>query len=94
MWHVEILAPQPGIRSTPPALEAQSVNHWTAMEVLSRTFDEITLQLPHGIRIATILVFSNARALLTSYLLFTGNNRVLQGLLFHVYPDKHQTGQH
>lgn len=49
MWHVEILAPQPGIRSTPPALEAQSLNRWTAMEVLSRIFDEI-LQLPHGIR--------------------------------------------
>ena len=27
-----ILAPRPGIEPTPPALEAQSLNHWTARE--------------------------------------------------------------
>ena len=28
-----ILVPQPGIKPTPPALEGQSLNHWTAREV-------------------------------------------------------------
>ena len=28
-----ILVPQPGIEPVPPALEAQSLNHWTAREV-------------------------------------------------------------
>ena len=28
-----ILVPQPGIKPTPPAVEAQSRNHWTAREV-------------------------------------------------------------
>ena len=28
-----ILVPRPGIEPTPPALEAQSLNHWTAREV-------------------------------------------------------------
>ena len=28
-----ILVPQPGIEPTPPAVEAQSLNHWTAREV-------------------------------------------------------------
>ena len=32
-----ILVPQPGIEPTPPAVEAQSLNHWTAKEV-PRTF--------------------------------------------------------
>ena len=27
------LAPQPGIKPTPPALEAQSLNHWATREV-------------------------------------------------------------
>ena len=32
--HLEcgILAPQPGIEPVPPALEARSLNHWTARE--------------------------------------------------------------
>ena len=30
-----ILAPKPGIEPAPPALEAQSLNHWTAREVPS-----------------------------------------------------------
>ena len=29
-----ILVPQPGIKPMPPALEAQSLNHWTTREVL------------------------------------------------------------
>ena len=29
-----ILVPQPGIEPAPPAVEAQSLNHWTAREVL------------------------------------------------------------
>ena len=28
-----ILVPQPGIEPTPPAVEAQSLNHWTTREV-------------------------------------------------------------
>ena len=28
-----ILAPRPGLEPTPPALEARSLNHWTAREV-------------------------------------------------------------
>ena len=28
-----ILVPQPGIEPVPPAVEAQSLNHWTAREV-------------------------------------------------------------
>ena len=30
-----ILVPQPGIKPAPPALEVQSLNHWTAREVLT-----------------------------------------------------------
>ena len=30
-----ILVPQPGTEPTPPALETQTLNHWTAREVLS-----------------------------------------------------------
>ena len=29
----EILAPQPGVETALPALEAQSLNHWTVREV-------------------------------------------------------------
>ena len=32
--HVGVLVPQPGIEPTPHALEVQSLNHWTAKEVL------------------------------------------------------------
>ena len=31
---IGILVPQPGIKLTPPALEGQSVNHWTVRKVL------------------------------------------------------------
>ena len=31
--YVGILLPQPGIKPTPPTLEAQSLNHWTVREV-------------------------------------------------------------
>ena len=31
---MRILVPQPGIDPVPPALEAQSLNHWTTGEVL------------------------------------------------------------
>ena len=36
-WHVacEILVPQPGMEPTPPAVEARSLNNWTAREVLT-----------------------------------------------------------
>ena len=33
-----ILVPQPGIEPTPPAVEAQKLNHWTAREVPVDTF--------------------------------------------------------
>ena len=35
-WHsvaCRILVPQPGIEPSPPAVEAQSLNYWTAREV-------------------------------------------------------------
>ena len=38
-WHPEaggILFPQPGIGPRPPALEVQSLNHWTTREVPKR----------------------------------------------------------
>ena len=31
---LRILAPQPGIEPMPPAVEVQSLNHWTTREVL------------------------------------------------------------
>ena len=34
--HGRILAPQPGIEPTPPALEARSINYWTSREVWKR----------------------------------------------------------
>ena len=33
-----ILAPGPGIKPVPPALEVQSLNHWTSREVPSSIF--------------------------------------------------------
>ena len=36
LLHLEacgILVPQPGIKPTPPAMEVQSLNYWTAREV-------------------------------------------------------------
>ena len=33
LWHVRILVPQPGVEPVPPAVEAQSLNHWTARQV-------------------------------------------------------------
>ena len=33
MWKCGILVPRPGIEPAPLALEAQSLNHWTAREV-------------------------------------------------------------
>ena len=36
MWHVEL--PWPGIEPTPPAVEAQSLNHWTTWEALMGSF--------------------------------------------------------
>ena len=32
-WACRILAPHPGIKPTPPALEAWHLNHWTTKEV-------------------------------------------------------------
>ena len=34
MCHVGILVPQLGIKALSPAMEAQSLNHWTTREVL------------------------------------------------------------
>ena len=36
-----ILAPWPGIKSVPPALEVQSHNHWTAREVPGSYFNSL-----------------------------------------------------
>ena len=30
MWHVEILVPRPSVKPSPPAFQAQNLNHWTA----------------------------------------------------------------
>ena len=35
-----ISVPQPGIKPVPPAMEAQSLNHWTAGEVPHKIFEE------------------------------------------------------
>ena len=41
-----ILVPQPGIEPTPPAEEAQSLNHWTAREVpIFITLKKITVSI-------------------------------------------------
>ena len=42
-WPCMVLVPQPGIEHTPPALGAQSLNHWTTREVLSWTFWKASL---------------------------------------------------
>ena len=34
----EILVPQPGMEPVPPAVEARSLNHWTARDVLWHPF--------------------------------------------------------
>ena len=39
-----ILVPRPGIRPIPPALEAQSLNHWTAREIPILTVLKYTVQ--------------------------------------------------
>ena len=39
MWY---LSPQPGIEPAPPALEVQSLNHWTTREVKTISFSERT----------------------------------------------------
>ena len=36
-WHMGILVPRPGVEPLPPAVEAQSLNHWTAREVPGKT---------------------------------------------------------
>ena len=55
---IGILAPRPGTEPTPPALEAQGLNHWTAREVPERcllyqpavgTLDTVG-ELPHAFR--------------------------------------------
>ena len=43
-----MLVPQPGIEPGPPALEAQSLNHWTTWEVpgiLSKMFFVVVVRL-------------------------------------------------
>ena len=37
-WHIRILVPQPGIEPAPSAVEAQSLNHWTAREETGELF--------------------------------------------------------
>ena len=32
-WHVGLFVPQPGIKPSPPAVEAWNFNHWTTREV-------------------------------------------------------------
>ena len=41
-----ILVPRPGIEPVPPALEAWSLNHWTAREVPVLLFEEPSCYLP------------------------------------------------
>ena len=42
-----LLVPRPGIEPAPPALEAQSLNHWTAREILDQSLLIPQLVLPH-----------------------------------------------
>ena len=47
----EVLVPRPGIKPAPPALEAQSLNHWTAREVQPcHDFEYIYLKMLYLIR--------------------------------------------
>ena len=44
-----LLFPRPGIQPAPPAVQTQSLNHWTAMEFLAKFIlpsDETQSQLP------------------------------------------------
>ena len=43
-----ILVPQPGIKTAPPALEVQSLNHWTIREVLILRLDLNTNMFTSG----------------------------------------------
>ena len=40
-----ILVPRPGTEPVPPAVEVQSLNHWTAREVLKSTISEMKVIL-------------------------------------------------
>ena len=41
-----ILVPRPGIEPVPPAVEVQSLNHWTAREVPGFTYLKSRILLP------------------------------------------------
>ena len=45
-----ILVPQPGIKPMPPAMRAQSLNHWTTREVPSVYFEMISLLLSQTVQ--------------------------------------------
>ena len=47
-----ILVPRPGIEPMPPAVEAQSPNHWTAREVpvLRYFYEDAFLSAPYDIK--------------------------------------------
>ena len=49
VWHFRILVPQPGIETAPPAMEAQSLNHWTAREEPGELFENTPRPTSWGI---------------------------------------------
>ena len=49
LWDLSILAPQSGIELTAPAVEAWSLNHWTAREAPAKSIlDSILAQSLFG----------------------------------------------
>ena len=57
-----ILAPQPGIETTSPLVEAQSPNHWTTREVPLNTFIESIICVKHSILslpLNSVLILTN-----------------------------------
>ena len=43
MW--DILIPQPGIQSVPPALEVRNLNYWTARKVQIKVFKYLKIRI-------------------------------------------------
>ena len=66
-----ILVPQPGIKPAPPAVEAGSLNHWTAREVPQWIFNNNNLSPCYGLNVH-VPPDSYAEALTPSGMVFGG----------------------
>ena len=65
-----ILVPWPGIKPTPPAVEAQSLNHWTTREVLRNMLKSDICGLLHCVENTTVLYCIVAFLLFSKVLLW------------------------